>query len=466
MFCAVIPTYNNATTLRDIIERTHQILPDIIVVNDGSTDNTRQILASITFPIHTVDYRKNRGKGYALQQGLRKAIELGYTHAITIDSDGQHFPEDIPLLTQVAEQQPECYVIGSRNIQTENMPRSNTFANRFSNFWFTLQTGLRLPDTQTGMRIYPLSRLHGLNILSSRYEAELELLVLAAWAGEKIVSVPIRVYYPEAEKRVSHFIPARDFTRISILNTFLCIGAIFYGLPRRWWRSVVYGTWFIIVWLCFLIITVSCLLFRVNKIVYRRVFHYTASLLMHTLPTLHPFRIIRHTDVIPLSKPALYICNHNSVFDILAAAAYHTNLCIIAQKWVFTNFFFGLVARCAGFISVSTGIDNILPQLQEEINRGSSLLIFPEGTRSVSGTLQRFHRGAFFIAEQFRLPIQPLLTIGTFKLMSKGNIYIGKSAVTLKVLPTIAIDDDRFGTDYIQRSRHIKQYYIKLITGK
>lgn len=104
------------------------------------------------------------------------------------------------------------------------MPGTNTFANKFSNFWFAVQTGIRLPDTQTGMRIYPLQRLHGLSLLTSRYEAELELLVFAAWSNEKIIPVPVRVYYPSAEERISHFRPAYDFTRISILNTFLCFG--------------------------------------------------------------------------------------------------------------------------------------------------------------------------------------------------------------------------------------------------
>ena len=196
--CAVIPTYNNAGTLLDIIERTHMQLNDIIIVNDGSTDNTRQVLTSVSFPIHIVDYTKNHGKGYALKQGFNKAIELGFTHALTIDSDGQHFPEDIPLLTKVSLEQPECFIVGNRNIQSENMPRRNTFANRFSNFWFAVQTGLYLPDTQTGFRVYPLRRLHGLSLITSRFEAELALLVFAAWAGEKIVSVPVRVLRQES----------------------------------------------------------------------------------------------------------------------------------------------------------------------------------------------------------------------------------------------------------------------------
>ena len=118
------------------------------------------------------------------------------------------------------------------------MPRQNTFANRFSNFWVRLQTGVNLSDTQSGYRLYTLSSLRGLSLITSRYEAELELLVFAAWAGVQICSVPVKVYYPPVEERVSHFRPVYDFVRISILNTILCVAALVYGYPRRLARSI------------------------------------------------------------------------------------------------------------------------------------------------------------------------------------------------------------------------------------
>ena len=238
MICALIPTYNNADTLSDVLSRTAKFIQDIIVVVDGSTDSTREVLKNSDIPLTIIDLPVNRGKGYALKTGLKKAKEMGFTQALTLDSDGQHLPEDIPLLLEAGRKQPDAFVIGSRNIEAENMPGKSTFANKFSNFWFAVQTGLRLNDTQTGMRIYPLQRLHGLGFLTSRYEAELELLVFAAWAGESIVSVPIHVYYPPAEKRVSHFRPAYDFTRISILNTLLCVLAFVYGWPRTLFRKL------------------------------------------------------------------------------------------------------------------------------------------------------------------------------------------------------------------------------------
>lgn len=229
--CAVLPTYNNGGTLRDVVERVLAYCDDVIVVNDGCTDNSSEILASFGGRITVVDYGKNRGKGYALKQGFKKAKALGFDYALTIDTDGQHFPEDIPVFVKALEQHPEALIVGSRNLNQENMPGGNTFANKFSNFWFKVQTGINLPDTQTGYRLYPLQHIP--RIFTSRYEAELALLVFSAWRGIDLIPVKINVFYPKGEERVTHFRPFWDFFRISLLNTALCIGAIFYGLPSR-----------------------------------------------------------------------------------------------------------------------------------------------------------------------------------------------------------------------------------------
>lgn len=227
--CTVIPTYNNDRTVASIVRRTMAVCSDIIVVNDGSTDNTLQELQPFGGAITLITYSRNRGKGYALRRGLEAARTAGFDYAITIDSDGQHRPEEIPQLIQAIEAEPTL-VVGSRNIQADGMPAGNTFANRFSNFWFRLQTGLNLPDTQTGFRVYPLRHLPCLKMLTYRYESELELLVFSAWHGVRIVPVPVSVSYPS--DRVSHFRPFRDFFRISVLNTILCLLAIVYGYPR------------------------------------------------------------------------------------------------------------------------------------------------------------------------------------------------------------------------------------------
>jgi len=224
--CAVIPTYNNGGTVAEVVRRVLQQGLPVIVVDDGSTDGTQDALKGLDIKI--LRHSQNRGKGIALRTGLEEARRLGYRQALTIDADGQHDPSDIPAL--VAAAAPRTLVVGSRNIAAEGMSSGSTFANRFSNFWFTLQTAHKLPDTQTGFRIYPLEDLPLLKLLTARYEAELTLLVFSAWKGLKLVPVPVKVYYPE--DRVSHFRPFADFFRISVLNTVLCVLALLYGYPR------------------------------------------------------------------------------------------------------------------------------------------------------------------------------------------------------------------------------------------
>lgn len=228
--CVIIPTYNNAGTVMDVLARTLALDLPVIVVNDGCTDATARLLAGADLPLTVLTHARNRGKGIALRTGLEHARRAGYRYAVTLDADGQHYPEDLPLLLTAACAHPGALVLGSRNLASENMPGGNTFANRFSNFWFRVQTGLRIPDTQTGFRAYPLDKLPSLRLLTARYEAELTLLVFSAWKGVELVPVPVRVCYPE--DRVSSFRPFRDFFRISVLNTVLCILALVYGCPR------------------------------------------------------------------------------------------------------------------------------------------------------------------------------------------------------------------------------------------
>ena len=229
--CVVIPTYNNANTLIQVIDDVVTYVKDIIVVNDGSTDNTPLLLSEYTGQINIITFSINKGKGAALQRGLDFARTHGYTHAITIDSDGQHYPSDIPLLLSAAQTHPDAIILGCRGVKHENMASNSTFANRFSNFWFAVQTFKCPGDTQTGFRVYPLLK-HRMRFFSNRYEAELAVLVDSCWRGTEIKSVPVNVYYPPATERVSHFRPLKDFTRISILNTCLCFIAVIYGYPR------------------------------------------------------------------------------------------------------------------------------------------------------------------------------------------------------------------------------------------
>lgn len=230
--CVIIPTYNNATTIEQVIVGVLVYTTNIIVVVDGSTDNTSEILKKFD-NIEVILYEQNVGKGWAIRKGFEKARTLGFDYAITIDSDGQHFPDDLPIFIDELKQNPDSVIIGSRNINADGMPSKNTFANKFSNFWFWAETNLKLPDTQSGYRLYPIKLYRDTKFFTRKYEFEIEVIVRSAWSGIKVIPVPIKVYYPPAEERVSHFRPMPDFTRISILNSILVIITFLYILPLK-----------------------------------------------------------------------------------------------------------------------------------------------------------------------------------------------------------------------------------------
>ncbi len=235
--CVIIPTYNNSKTIGSVIEKVMAYTQHILVVNDGSTDDTLEVLKTFE-TIHAITYEKNKGKGMALRKGLQWAAGQSFEYAITIDSDGQHFPEDLALFLKEIQDHPNSLIVGSRNIQADGMPGKNSFANKFSNFWFRLETGIELPDTQSGFRLYPVEALAHKKYFTSKYEFELEILVRAAWQGIPIHPIPVQVYYPPEEERVSHFRPLPDFSRISVLNTVLVFLTLIYILPRKAFRYI------------------------------------------------------------------------------------------------------------------------------------------------------------------------------------------------------------------------------------
>ncbi|MDR2495816.1 MAG: glycosyltransferase [Tannerellaceae bacterium] len=235
--CLLIPTYNHASFLRQVLDEALRQCSDIIVVDDGSTDSTPGILSDFSHRIRIITLPRNRGKGYALAQGMKLAAERGFRNAITMDSDGQHSPADLEAFVAAAEAHPGAMLTGARSFRTANMPAGNRFANRFSNFWFTLQTGLRLPDTQCGFRLYPLRHLSRMRI-GSRYETELAWLLQLAWKTVRIIPIPISVDYRPAGERPSHYRRGIDFMRISLLNAAMCFAAIFYGYPGMFFRKL------------------------------------------------------------------------------------------------------------------------------------------------------------------------------------------------------------------------------------
>lgn len=237
--CLVIPTYNHDPFIGHVLSDSLQYPIDILIINDGSTDQTRSIVEKIikentnNQKIEMVTFSKNKGKGAAIKAGAKRALKLGYKAIITMDSDGQHFPSDLKKFMDQALKTPKAIIVGSRGIEHENMPKKNTKANKISNFWFHFQTRINLPDTQSGFRYYPLSCFQRSIWFTDRYNFELEIMVRNIWRGFHVVPIPIQVYYPPKGVRVTHFRPTVDFLRITLLNTFLSIIAVIYYYPKK-----------------------------------------------------------------------------------------------------------------------------------------------------------------------------------------------------------------------------------------
>jgi glycosyltransferase involved in cell wall biosynthesis/uncharacterized protein (DUF2062 family) len=245
-YCVVIPTYNNRATVRGVIESALTHAEAVIVVDDGCTDGTQDELEGLEIVL--VRHERNRGKGRALRSGFRRAYELGYTHAVTLDSDGQHFPDDIPGMVDASRAEPEAVIIGVRDMSGEHVPSRSSFGRMFSNFWLKTATGIDVEDTQSGFRVYPLRFVTRVRTGFSRFTYECAVIIRLAWGGCEIRNHPIRVHYPPGAERVSHFDPLWDNVRFTCLYLYANFSHLLIPLPHRrlvprrepWWHG---GVW-------------------------------------------------------------------------------------------------------------------------------------------------------------------------------------------------------------------------------
>ena len=469
--CAVIPTFNNAATVADVVGQTLLLCADVIVVNDGSTDGTGQILAGME-GITLVNMTNNQGKGTALKEGFRQALRMGFSYAITLDADGQHYPDDIPLFLEANKEHPGALIIGSRQMEGACRSKGSSFANQFSNFWFYVQTGHRLDDTQTGYRLYPLKKLHGLSLLTSRYEAELELLVFASWHGVELIPIPVRVYYPAPEHRVSHFRPGMDFFRISILNTVLCFLAVVYGLPLRLYRFIantvrtVYSLLFFLFFTVCVITPVVWLYIKIGKMTERKrrnlhwlIYHASRFIMLrHGIPgtTFH----YQLSEKVNFDKPSVIICNHQSHIDLVCQLIFTPNIIFLTNDWVWNNPLYGLLIRSAEYYPVAEGIETLLPQLKSAAQRGYSIAVFPEGTRSKNCRINQFHQGAFHIAEQLGLDIIPMYLYGPGRILPKKTYHLRKGPIYIEVDAPISQKELKAMGDVRKQTSLLHMHYI------
>ncbi len=212
---ALIPAYNEAQTVGDLIRRVRAHLPDVIVVDDGSGDATAA--AALRLDVRLVRHAKNVGKGISLIDGLHAAREAGFDAAVTLDADGQHRARDIPRLLQFAGA--DTLVLGSRVTDAARMPPARRIANRIAGLFISWAAGQRIGDTQCGLRVYPANVVAALGLKGRRrgFVFESEVLIEAGRQGWRIVEVPVPAVYPARAPRRSYYRPVVDTAAIAVM---------------------------------------------------------------------------------------------------------------------------------------------------------------------------------------------------------------------------------------------------------
>ncbi len=226
----VIPVFNHGSTLEEVVSKAKDVHETVIVVDDGSTDLGTNILDGLGAEI--IRHPINMGKGAAILSGARRARELKMTHIVTMDADGQHAPADFQHFSRMIEQYPHAIIVGKRDLEKAEAPRSSRIGREISNFWLRVETGKKLGDAQSGFRAYPVHLFEALPLRERGFPFEIEVLVKAAWAGIELKDVNISAYYPAGKKRISHFKLFKDNVKLSRLNTKLFLRSLI-PLPHK-----------------------------------------------------------------------------------------------------------------------------------------------------------------------------------------------------------------------------------------
>lgn len=225
----VAPTHNNAATLPDMLRRMHATGLAVIIINDGSTDGTAGVLsdwADEATENRVITSRRNLGKAAALRAGFVEAARWGFTHAITIDTDGQLSPEDIPNLLSLAAADEKALVLGVRDAAASDYPARSRIGRWVSNLLVRLETGRKVADSQCGLRIYPLKLVNTVRCGAGHYGFETEIIIRAIWADTPIREAPVQCRYFAGPARVSHFKPGLDSLRAAGMHLRLILRAM------------------------------------------------------------------------------------------------------------------------------------------------------------------------------------------------------------------------------------------------
>lgn len=213
----VIPVYNNVETIWDVIKKSRILNPDILVVNDGSTDGTGNILEYFEKTLNLLNIPVNKGKGNAIREASEWARRNGFSHILTIDADGQHDPDEIDKFLNAIKSTPDSIIIGCRDFSVHGIPFLSRIGRKLSNTAFRILTGVKLIDTQSGFRAYPINTDSKLKCLSNRYDFEMEIILKAALQKINIKEISVSVKYTDKTRQASNFKPLKDTLRIIFL---------------------------------------------------------------------------------------------------------------------------------------------------------------------------------------------------------------------------------------------------------
>lgn len=334
-YIIVIPVYNHPKTIIQVIRSCllHSEFP-ILVVDDGSYPSVKDLIGSTELVgrldrVHLYRHEINKGKGAALQSAFKWVIKNNFTHAITLDADGQHFPEDIRYLVKRSEEHPGALILGDREMSGPHIPGSSQFGKKFSNFWVQFETHQSVGDSQSGFRIYPLFHIQYTKFLSQHYDFEVEVITRLLWKNVKVENVKIQVQYQQGAERVTHFDKWKDNLRLTILNTLLVTISLLKNKKNTFLNSLslavgvlvgttpFYGFHTLIIIILSLILRLNVPLMWVGTQV--------------SLPPLIPF-LITGTKLI-----------YNSLFQSEVKINDYTQVLQLGSRWIYSSLIFGFI---------------------------------------------------------------------------------------------------------------------------
>ena len=297
------------------------------------------------------------------------------------------------------------------------------------------------------------------------------MMVFASWNGVRLVNEQVNVFYPPREERISHFRPGKDFLRISLLNAVLCFLALLYGWPMTIGRKVfalirtIYSLLFFVINSMFVMTPIVYIYLSIGRITEKkkynlhRMIRYMADFVLsrHGIPGIR-YTQTNHCNE-DFSKPSVIICNHQSHLDLIPLLAVSEKVIVLTADWVWNNPLYKYAIRNAEFLPASSGVENILPQLKSLVERGYSIAVYPEGTRSPDCSIGRFHQGAFYLAQTLDVDVLPLVLYGSGKALPKHGRLLAKWPMHMEIDPRISPERLRQEGTLRQQASYMRQYY-------